>query len=90
MRNPPNWFNFISNSTQVLISDMYLSAVSSNASVQVKVRLIHAFKKCLLTVVALRTPMGGILIEVQISLFRTLSFITLMVRPILLSFLKIH
>ncbi|KAH9212003.1 polygalacturonase [Leptodontidium sp. 2 PMI_412] len=36
MRNPPNWFNFISNSTQVLISDMYLSAVSSNASVQVK------------------------------------------------------
>lgn len=35
--NPPNWFNFISNSSEVIISDMNLSAISKNASVAVKV-----------------------------------------------------
>ncbi|KAH7371608.1 polygalacturonase [Cadophora sp. MPI-SDFR-AT-0126] len=34
--NPPNWFNFISNSSEVIISDMDLSAISNNASVAVK------------------------------------------------------
>ncbi|KFZ06536.1 hypothetical protein V501_07324 [Pseudogymnoascus sp. VKM F-4519 (FW-2642)] len=34
--NPPNWFNFISNSSEVIISDMNLSAISKNASVAVK------------------------------------------------------
>lgn len=40
MRNPPNWFNFISNSTNVIISDMNLTVTSLNASAPAKVRLM--------------------------------------------------
>ncbi|PQE07854.1 Exopolygalacturonase A protein [Rutstroemia sp. NJR-2017a WRK4] len=36
MRNPPNWFNLYANSTDILVSDMDLSAVSNDSSVAVK------------------------------------------------------
>jgi galacturan 1,4-alpha-galacturonidase len=39
MKNPPNWFNLYANSTDILVSDMDLSAVSDNSSVAVKVSL---------------------------------------------------
>ena len=37
MRNPPNWFNFITNSSHILISDMNLQVTSLNASAPAKV-----------------------------------------------------
>ncbi|PQE19295.1 Polygalacturonase protein [Rutstroemia sp. NJR-2017a BVV2] len=36
MKNPPNWFNLYANSTDILVSDMDLSAVSNDSSVAVK------------------------------------------------------
>jgi galacturan 1,4-alpha-galacturonidase len=44
--NPPNWFNFISNSSEIIISDMNLSAISNNASVPVKVSAMHKNGEC--------------------------------------------
>ncbi|KAH8687041.1 pectin lyase fold/virulence factor [Ilyonectria robusta] len=32
MRNPPNWFNLIANSTDVLVTDMHLKASSANGT----------------------------------------------------------
>lgn len=32
MKNPPNWFNFISESSDIIISDMFLSATSNNTN----------------------------------------------------------
>ncbi|KAL3426800.1 murein transglycosylase [Phlyctema vagabunda] len=36
MKNPPNWFNLFANSTDIITSDMNLSAASANTSVSVK------------------------------------------------------
>ncbi|KAL2126346.1 hypothetical protein VTI74DRAFT_1139 [Chaetomium olivicolor] len=36
MTNSPNWFNFISNSTNILVSDLFLDVVQKNASAPAK------------------------------------------------------
>jgi galacturan 1,4-alpha-galacturonidase len=38
MRNPPNWFNIIANSTDILVSNMTLSVVVASSSAPAKVR----------------------------------------------------
>jgi hypothetical protein len=38
-KNPPNWFNLIANSTEVLITDLNLTVVTTNAKYPAKVTL---------------------------------------------------